>query len=57
MAQMLRLTPQTLSRRLRDEGRGYQNIKDNLRRDAAIGMLEHSCLSLQQVALRLGFPS
>lgn len=55
MAQMLRLTPQTLSRRLRDEGRGYQNIKDNLRRDAAIGMLEHSCLSLQQVALRLGF--
>lgn len=55
MAQMLRLTPQTLRRRLRDEGRGYQNIKDNLRRDVAIGMLERSDLSLQQVALRLGF--
>ncbi len=55
MAQMLRLTPQTLRRRLRDEGRGYQNIKDNLRRDVAIGMLERSGLTLQQVALRLGF--
>jgi AraC-like DNA-binding protein len=55
MAQMLRLTPQTLRRRLRDEGRGYQNIKDSLRRDVAIGMLERSGLTLQPVALRLGF--
>lgn len=55
MAQLLRLTPQTLRRRLRDEGRGYQSIKDNLRRDVAIDMLEHSGLTLQDVALRLGF--
>ncbi len=54
-AQALRLTPQTLRRRLRDEGRGYQSIKDNLRRDAAIGLLERSSLPLQEVALRLGF--
>lgn len=55
MARTLRLTPQTLRRRLRDEGRGYQSIKDSLRRDAAIGLLERSCLPLQEVALRLGF--
>lgn len=55
MAETLRLTPQTLRRRLREEGGGYQRIKDNLRRDAAIGLLEHSGLPLQEVALRLGF--
>jgi AraC-like DNA-binding protein len=55
MAQTLRLTPQTLRRRLRDEGRGYQSIKDGLRRDAAIALLEHTDLPLQQVALRVGF--
>jgi len=55
MAQLLRLTPQTLRRRLRDEGRGYQSIKDSLRRDVAIDMLERSDLTLQDVALRLGF--
>ncbi|SOZ09884.1 AraC family transcriptional regulator [Cupriavidus taiwanensis] len=55
MAQRLRLTPQTLRRRLRDEGRGYQSIKDNLRRDVAIGMMERPGMTLQDVALRLGF--
>jgi AraC-like DNA-binding protein len=55
MAETLRLTPQTLRRRLRDEGGGYQRIKDDLRRDAAIGLLERSGLPLQEVALRLGF--
>lgn len=55
MAETLRLTPQTLRRRLRDEGRGYQSIKDSLRRDAAIALLEHTDLPLQQVALRVGF--
>ncbi|WP_042877782.1 AraC family transcriptional regulator [Cupriavidus necator] len=55
MAQLLRLTPQTLRRRLRDEGRGYQSIKDSLRRDVAIGMLERPGMTLQDVALRLGF--
>ncbi|MBB2919560.1 AraC family transcriptional regulator [Cupriavidus alkaliphilus] len=55
MAQWLRLTPQTLRRRLRDEGRGYQSIKDSLRRDVAIGMMERPGMTLQDVALRLGF--
>ncbi|EYS86248.1 AraC family transcriptional regulator [Cupriavidus sp. SK-4] len=55
MAQMLRLTPQTLRRRLRDEGSGYQSIKDSLRRDVAIGMMERPGMTLQDVALRLGF--
>ncbi|WP_454752744.1 AraC family transcriptional regulator [Cupriavidus necator] len=55
MAKLLRLTPQTLRRRLRDQGRGYQSIKDSLRRDVAIGMLERPGMTLQDVALRLGF--
>lgn len=55
MAQLLRLTPQTLRRRLRDEGRGYQSIKDSLRRDVAIGLMERPGMTLQDVALRLGF--
>jgi len=55
VAATLRLTPQTLRRRLREEGRGYQSIKDDLRRDAAIGLLERSDLPLHQVALRLGY--
>lgn len=55
VAATLQLTPQTLRRRLREEGRGYQSIKDDLRRDAAIGLLERSDLPLHQVALRLGY--
>ena len=51
----LAVTPQTLRRRLREEGRGFQQIKDELRRDAAIEFLLHTPLPLLDVANRVGF--
>jgi AraC-like DNA-binding protein len=51
----LALTPQTLRRRLHDEGRGFQQIKDEIRRDAAIELLLHTPLPLPEIAARLGF--
>jgi AraC-like DNA-binding protein len=51
----LAMTPQTLRRRLRDEGQGYQSIKDDLRRDVAIEYLSQPDLTLLDIANRLGF--
>jgi AraC-like DNA-binding protein len=55
VSETLALTPQTLRRRLRDEGRGFQQIKDETRRDAAIELLLHTPLPLPEIAARLGF--
>lgn len=55
VADYLALTPQTLRRRLRDEGQGYQAIKDELRRDVAIEYLGRPELTLLDIANRLGF--
>jgi AraC-like DNA-binding protein len=51
----LSMTPQTLRRRLRDEGQGFQALKDDLRRDAAIACLARPDLSLADIARQLGF--
>lgn len=51
----LRITPQTLRRRLREEGTSYQEIKDNIRRDAAIGYLARPQLSIMDIAQLMGF--
>lgn len=51
----LAITPQTLRRRLRDEGLGFQQIKDELRRDAAIEYLLQTQLPLLEIANRVGF--
>jgi AraC-like DNA-binding protein len=51
----LAMTPQTLRRRLRDEGQGFQALKDNLRRDAAIEYLARPELTLVDIAEQLGF--
>ncbi|WP_082308241.1 AraC family transcriptional regulator [Achromobacter sp. Marseille-Q4962] len=51
----LAMTPQTLRRRLREEGQGFQALKDDLRRDAAIEYLGRPELSLVDIAERLGF--
>lgn len=55
VSQTLAVTPQTLRRRLREEGRGFQQIKDETRRDAAIELLLHTTLALPEIAARLGF--
>lgn len=51
----LAVTPQTLRRRLRDEGRGFQQLKDETRRDAAIDYLLHTHWPLPEIAERVGF--
>jgi AraC-like DNA-binding protein len=51
----LAMTPQTLRRRLREEGQGFQALKDDLRRDAAIEYLARAELSLVDISARLGF--
>ena len=51
----LAVTPQTLRRRLREEGRGFQQIKDELRRDTAIEYLAQTRLPLMEIANRVGF--
>jgi AraC-like DNA-binding protein len=51
----LAMTPQTLRRRLREEGHSFQALKDALRRDTAIGYLARPELSLVEIAHRLGF--
>lgn len=55
VAARLYLSPQTLRRRLAAEGKSYQTIKDNLRRDAAIHLLLRPELTLEDVAQQVGF--
>jgi len=55
ISDMLATTPQTLRRRLKREGQGYQLIKDALRRDVAVEYLTQSDLPLLEVATRVGF--
>lgn len=55
IASQLKMTPQTLRRRLKDEANSYQAIKDNVRRDAAIHYLSRPQLSVEEIALLMGF--
>jgi AraC-like DNA-binding protein len=55
VGRVLGMTPQTLRRRLGDEGQGFQSLKDNLRRDAAIEYLSHPDMTLLDIADQLGF--
>jgi AraC-like DNA-binding protein len=55
LAVQLASTPPTLRRRLRAEGHGFQQIKDDLRRDAAIALLTQGERSLIEVARAVGF--
>lgn len=51
----LRITPTTLRRRLDAEGTSYQNLKDDLRRDAAVHYLCTTQKSVTEVASLLCF--
>jgi AraC-like DNA-binding protein len=55
LAGELNMTSATLRRRLHEEGASYQGIKDQLRRDLAIGYLSHSQRSVMDIAMELGF--
>jgi len=55
VASSLHTSPQTLRRRLKEEGLTYQELKDQMRRDTALFYLERGDLSIQEVAEKLGF--
>lgn len=55
VGQALGINAQTLRRRLREEGHGYQALKDGLRRDTAIALLGQPGLGLLEIANRVGF--
>ncbi len=55
VANALHTSPQTLRRRLKEEGLTYQELKDQMRRDTALFYLERGDLSIQAVAEKLGF--
>ena len=55
LALEMNMTPATLRRRLHEDGTSYQAIKDQLRRDIAIGHLSHSKRSTMDIGLELGF--
>ncbi|MEO6698325.1 MAG: AraC family transcriptional regulator [Paraperlucidibaca sp.] len=51
----LSMTPQTLRRRLKEESTSYQAIKDQLREEAARFYLAKPALSIDEIALMMGF--
>jgi AraC-like DNA-binding protein len=55
IAASLGLTPQTLRRRLREEGCDYRQIRNELLRDTAIEFLQQTEHSVQEISYRLGF--
>ena len=55
IAEALHMTPQTLRRRLKAEHTSFQELKDNIRRDIAIYLLGKPELSVNDIALKVGF--
>ena len=55
VANQLHTSPQTLRRRLKEEGLTYQELKDQMRRDTALYFLEQGDLSIHEIAEKLGF--
>jgi AraC-like DNA-binding protein len=55
IAAELCLHPRTLQRRLRAEGRSFETIKDEVRRDAALRYLRQADMPLTHVAEKLGY--
>ncbi len=55
LAAQLNLSPRTLHRQLKDEGASLQTLKDTVRRELAIDLLQRSQRPIKQVALAAGF--
>lgn len=54
-ASRLKMSPQTLRRRLHQEGATFLQIKDQWRRDLAISLLAETALGVAEIARRTGF--
>jgi AraC-like DNA-binding protein len=55
VAAELHMHPRTLHRRLNAEGTCFEKIKDEIRRDTALGYLRATGLSLQRIAEKVGY--
>lgn len=55
VAQQLHCSPETLRRKLKQEGTSVKQIKDGLRRDEAIYLLSRGNHSIEEVAAQVGF--
>ncbi|OUS29375.1 AraC family transcriptional regulator [Gammaproteobacteria bacterium 45_16_T64] len=55
IAEQLGLTSRTLQRKLNEEGKGYQEILNELRLEMAIHYLENTQLSIDDIGARIGF--
>lgn len=55
ICEKLNMTPQTLRRRLKEGNTSYQEIKDTIRKDASIYYLSQPELSIDEIALLMGF--
>jgi AraC-like DNA-binding protein len=55
IAAELCMHPRTLHRRLKAEGKAFQEIKDEVRRDVALHYLRHSDVPLVRIAEKLGY--
>ncbi|EKF74988.1 AraC family transcriptional regulator [Alcanivorax hongdengensis A-11-3] len=55
ICQKLGMTPQTLRRRLKEANTSYQEIKDSIRKDASVYYLSKPELSIDEIALLMGF--
>ncbi len=55
VCEQLNMTPQTLRRRLKEENTSYQEIKDSIRKDASLYYLGKEELSIDEIALMMGF--
>ncbi len=56
VAERLKVSPQTLRRRLQEEAEcGFQELKDRVRREVATHLLQKSRLSLEEIGASVGF--
>lgn len=55
VAAELHMHPRTLLRRLKAEGKRFEEIKDEVRRDMALGYLQGTDLPLRRVAEKIGY--
>lgn len=51
----MHMTSRTLRRKLDDEGTSFQELKDGIRRDAAIHFLSQPAMPISQISRQLGF--
>lgn len=55
ICEKLNMTPQTLRRRLKEGNTSYQEIKDSIRKDASVYYLSKPDLSIDEIAMLMGF--